>query len=148
MFWNRSSSLGSLFRDMQRMQREMDRWFANGSGPLAASTVTSFPALNLWEEDNQFFLEAELPGYEIKDIELVMHGQDQLTIKGQRQAPTLEKAVCHRQERPFGQFQRTLRLPASIDPNQIEAKLENGMLKIQLMKSESARAKKIPVMAG
>ena len=117
MFWNRSSNLGSMFRDLQRLQRDMDRWFANGATPFTATSIATFPALNMWEEGNHFFIEAELPGYDIKDIEIVMHGQDQLTIKGERKPLSLEKSVCHRQERPFGQFQRTMRLPASIDPN-------------------------------
>ena len=55
--------------------------------------------------------------------------------------------MWHRQERNFGQFTRTLTLPFAVDADKVEARLENGVLRIKLAKHESARPRKIEVKA-
>ena len=56
-----------------------------------------------------------------------------------------EKGVRHRQERGFGKFVRTLSLPFAVDANNVDARFENGVLRIKLAKHESAKARKIVV---
>jgi HSP20 family protein len=108
----------------------------------------NFPALNLWEDDDLLFIEAELPGYQLEDLEIYVVRNDQLVLKGERQAPEHAKAVCHRQERSFGTFNRTVSLPVAVDAEQVQARLENGVLKIQLAKSPLAKPKKINITAS
>ena len=65
-----------------------------------------------------------------------------------RGEPTLPaKAEWHRQERGFGSFERTFRLPVGVDANKVEARLENGVLTIQMAKRPEAKPRKIPVKA-
>jgi HSP20 family protein len=79
------------------------------------------------------------------DIEILVTGGDQLTLKGERKALDIEKAAWHRQERGFGKFVRTMQLPYQVDPEKVDARFENGVLSIRLTKHEAARARKITV---
>jgi HSP20 family protein len=99
----------------------------------------------VWEEGDNLFVEAELPGMQPADLEILINGGDQLTLKGERKPFEVEKAAWHRQERGFGKFVRTLQLPYQVDPDKVEAKFENGVLNIRLSKHEAARARKITV---
>ena len=83
----------------------------------------------------------------LADLEITVVGGNQLTVKGERRPLTPEKGVWHRQERAFGPFSRTLALPFHVDPERVEARLENGVLTVKLAKHESARPRKIVVKA-
>jgi HSP20 family protein len=126
------------------MNRMFDRWF---DIPPGASGPAGFPAVNVWEENDQVFVEAELPGQDLKSLELFVTGGNQLTLKGERKVPAPEKGLWHRQERVQGPFTRTVELPYLVDADKVEAKLENGVLLVRLAKHESARPRKINVKA-
>ena len=139
MFFNRNLMLmPELFR------RDLGDWLDNVVEGTTNRT-RGFPALNVWEESDNLFVEAELPGMQPADIEILVTGGDQLTLKGERKAVEVEKAAWHRQERGFGKFVRTLQLPYQVDPEKVEAKFENGVLNIRLSKHEAAKARKITV---
>lgn len=145
MFFTRLSMMNPVWRTLNEMQHEVNRVFDRwGHHPFG---IGEFPALNLWEEDDALHLEAELPGLELADLEIFVTGHNQLTIKGERKAPVVEKAVAHRQERPFGKFTRTLTLPFAVDENAVEARFENGVLKVRLPKHEAAKPRKIAIKA-
>jgi HSP20 family protein len=125
------------------MHRLFDRWGDRNAfgGP------SGFPALNVWEVSDDLHVEAELPGLNLKQVEVYVSGGNRLTIKGERKANLPEKGVWHRQERVYGLFNRRLTLPFPVDAETVDARLENGVLHIQLSKHESARPRKIPVKA-
>jgi HSP20 family protein len=133
---------------LQQFQGEMNRLFDRWGQGGGTAAVASFPLLNVWEESDQVFVEAELPGLDLKDLEMYVSGGNQLTIKGERKPQLPEKGAWHRQERQFGAFSRSLTLPFPVDPDKVEAKLENGVLLVRLAKHESARPRKIPVKAS
>jgi HSP20 family protein len=83
----------------------------------------------------------------LKDLEIYVTGGNQLIVKGERKPCLPEKGVWHRQERAFGAFHRSLTLPFAVDADKVEARLENGVLRLQLTKHESAKPRKIPVKA-
>jgi HSP20 family protein len=143
MLFTRFNPFGaSSWDQMQRMHYEMNRLFGN----LAADgNAAAFPAVNVREEENALHVEAELPGMNLDEVEIFVTGNNQLTLKGERKAPALTKGNYHRQERAFGKFVRTLTLPFPVDANKVEARLENGILVIQLPKHEAARPRKIAV---
>ena len=101
--------------------------------------------MNVWEEGEALVVEAELPGLALEDLDIFVTGHNQLTIKGERKAAAPDKSVQHRLERGFGQFVRTLTMPFPVDENQVEARLENGILTIHLPKHEVAKPRKIAV---
>ena len=135
-----------LWNQMRQFQGEMNRLFDRWAGP-GQSGGAEFPALNVWEEGEHVLVEAEVPGLDLKDLEIYVTGGNQLTLKGERRPPTTEKGVWHRQERAFGAFSRTLTLPFPVDADKVDARLENGVLLLRLSKHESARPRKIPVKA-
>src|SRR5262249_15589989 len=127
----------------REVNRAFERWGEDGGRLLGLAAAYS--PLNVWEDNDTVFVEAELPGLDRKDLEIYVTGGNQLTLKGQRQPPTVEKGIWHRQERNFGQFSRTVALPFAVDADKVNARFENGILLIQLAKHESAKPRKIDV---
>jgi HSP20 family protein len=144
MYWSRRNLHSpTWWNQVNQVQSEMNRLLErlgdNGQ------TGPSFPLCNLWEEGEAVHLEAELPGLSLDDLEIYVTGNNQFTLKGERKRQSPEKSVQHRQECPFGSFTRNLTLPVAVDANQVEARLENGVLKIRLGKQEQAKPRKIMV---
>lgn len=122
-----------------RLSREVDRLFEElihrpwGVGRPTKVDEWS-PQLDLYETDTAFILEADLPGVkqeevsvEVENHELVLHGKrvcEHVTTEGN----------FHRRERQEGEFTRRLRLPASVDQDQIRAEFGNGVLRVTLPK--------------
>ncbi len=146
MALSRWQPFSPVWNHLQQLQSEMnrlfDRWGDGGTAEAAA-----FPAVNVWEEGESVYVEAELPGMGTKDLEIYVTAGNQLTIKGQRRPQVPEKAVRHRQERGYGAFVRTLTLPFPVDANKVDAHFENGVLLVKLAKHESAKPRKITVKA-
>jgi HSP20 family protein len=137
---------GSVWDQLQQFQTEMNRLFdrwgtEQGTGPAG------FPAVNVWEDNEAVIVEAELPGLDLKDLEIYVTGKNQLAIKGERKPVKVEKGVWHRQERGFGSFVRVLTLPVEVNREKVEARFENGVLVVKLAKHEAARPRKITVKA-
>jgi HSP20 family protein len=145
--WHATNPLWNQLQQFQgEMNRLFDRW--GGGDREGAFGAAAFPPVNVWEDGDQVWLEAELPGLGLKDLEIYVTGGNQLTLKGQRKPAAPEKGVLHRQERAFGTFVRTLTLPFPVDPDKVEARLENGVLEVKLAKHETARPRKIEVKAA
>ena len=146
----RWQTLDPLWNQLQGFQSDMNRLFDRWNGDGGHSSLFGFggyPPMNVWEEGDEVFVEAELPGQDLKDLEIYVTAGNQLTIKGERKACSADKGVWHRQERTFGHFTRTLTLPFPVNADKVEARLENGVLKVKLAKHESARPRKIEVKA-
>jgi HSP20 family protein len=137
----------SLWNQVHQFQNEMNRFFDRWSHSRSWSSLGAFPAVNVWEEDDKVLVEAELPGLDLKDLEIFVTGGRQLTIKGERKPFAPQKGVWHRQERSYGSFIRSLTLPIAVDAEKVEARFENGVLKVTLAKHESAKPRKIAVKA-
>ncbi len=106
------------------------------------------PMLDVSQSDTGITVRAEVPGVDPKDIDITVTG-DRLTIAGEKKE-TVEKKdedVCQRESR-YGAFSRTLQLPTSVDPQQVTAEYANGVLTVQLKKTPTAAAKKIPVKSA
>jgi HSP20 family protein len=131
---------------MQQLQTEMNRLFDHwGDGGRGRWFATSYPAVNVWEDAENVFVEAELPGLDPKDLEIHVTGGNQLTLKGERKESVPEKGVVHRQERGFGSFVRVVTLPFQVNADKVDAHFENGVLLIKLPKHEAAKPRKINV---
>jgi HSP20 family protein len=136
-------------RQLRRIQRAINRLFGPWGieFPEWPAPATSYPPVNLWEDDDFVYAEAELPGLKLADLEISVTADNQLTLKGTRDPAAPEKVEWHRQERGFGRFERTIELPVSVDTGKVEARLENGVLTIKMAKSPGAKPRKIPVKA-
>jgi len=143
--WN---PLWEMQSEMNRLRNEMDRMFGRFNG--GASQVlspTEYPAVNLWEDDDNLFVEAELPGMNMEDLEIFVTGGNQLTISGERKEPASDGTSWHRRERGYGKFTRLIELPAPVDEGRVEASFKLGVLTIKLPKHEQAKPRRITVSA-
>ncbi len=129
--------------EMNRLSREMDRLFSRG-GMGRSTNVGTFPALNVWHDDDHYYVEAELAGFRLDDIEIYVIG-NQVTLKGERKQPEHNEGTWHRQERSYGRFGRAFELPGDIDSENVTAEFKNGVLTIQLPKSDAAKPRRIVV---
>jgi HSP20 family protein len=147
--WEPFGGLRHEMRQMRRFQRAMDRLFGRWGIDLSEwpALAVSYPPVNLWEDEDFVYAEAELPGLKLPDLEITVTADNQLTLKGKREPAAPEKVEWHRQERGFGTFERTIALPVRVDAGKVEARLENGVLTIKMAKSSAAKPKKIPVKA-
>src|SRR5260370_3069418 len=145
MTQSRWEPFGSMWKEMNRLQREMNQLFGAYGDGWPAFAAVSFPAFNIWQDESSVYAEAELPGLELNDLEIYVTGGNQLTIKGERKQPQLEKGTWHRQERGFGSFARVVELPFDVNPDRVDARLVNGVLTITMAKNEAAKPRKIVV---
>ena len=147
MLMSRWSTFPDLLGDMDRFRSEMNQLFGrygleDGGWPALAY---SYPPVNVWEDDDHVYAEAELPGMQLDHLEIYVTEGNQLTIQGERPAFEAGKGVWHRQERGHGTFVRVLTLPFEVNREKVEARLENGVLMVRLPKHEGAKPRKIAV---
>ena len=133
--------------DLSRLQEQMNRTFSR-LGAHERAAAPAYPSLNLWQDGDYVYVESELPGLKLGDLEIVVTGGNQLSIKGQREAALPGSAVWHRQERGYGQFSRLVQLPIDVDADHVAATLKNGVLTIKLPKHAEAKPRKIAVTGG
>jgi HSP20 family protein len=144
--------LSRIYNDydaMTRLQGQMNQLLEHVFEDLPTDRPFSraFPGVNLWEEGDTAYLEAELPGLSMSDLEMYVVGKT-LTLSGERKISPPENAAYHRRERTAGKFERTLTLPWDIDAAKVEAKLQDGVLTVKLPKAESAKPRKIVVQGA
>ena len=134
----------NLWREMDQLQREMKRLFEMYS-PVGTRTAPSYPAVNIWSNEDGLLITAEVPGVKAEDIDINVVGQI-LTLNGERKPEKLEEgAQYHRQERGYGKFSRVVELPYPINVGKVEAIFKNGVLTITLPRAEEDKPKKIKV---
>jgi HSP20 family protein len=107
-------------------------------------TGRGFPAVNVWEDENNLFVEAEVPGLKAEDLDVTVVG-DELTIKGERTEDGPAEGAFHRRERGVGSFTRIVRLTSEVDADRVQASLAEGVLLLTLPKAETAKPRKIKV---
>ena len=141
------------------LHREMNRLFDDAlRGGLAPSGAQGqggqggpllAPHMDVTETDKEVRLQAELPGVSEKDIEVSLH-DDVLTIRAEKkQDRREERQGVHISERAYGTFQRSLRLPFQVNPDQVQAGFENGVLTVTLPKTQpQERSRRIQVQGG
>ena len=141
--------LPTFWTHLNRLHGEVDRLLDRFGfeGPRSLPLSPSFPPVNVWEDADAFFVEAELPGLKQEDLHVAVTHRTQVTIQGERKSDEALQGTWHRRERGFGRFQRSFTLPAAIDADKVEARLENGVLKLTLPKAEEAKPRRIAVKA-
>ncbi|MEO5359427.1 MAG: Hsp20/alpha crystallin family protein [Nitrospirota bacterium] len=129
----------ALQNRLRQMQDEMQR-LVSGERP-----APEYPAINLWTNEEEVLLTAELPGVNTEDIDITVVGKT-LTLKGARKAEeTGENDCCHRRECRYGNFARVIELPYEIEGDKVSAKFDNGILTVTLPRAEADKPKKITI---
>ncbi len=144
--------LNSVFHDVNR---GLDRLLETGiptainRGRDLFNSVVQQPSLDVYETDDSFIVEVELPGLDPQAI-TVTSTDNVLTIRGERkQTDPVEDDGYHRREMAYGTFQRTVALPAYVVADEASAAFRNGVLKVRFPKTETGRRRReIPVQAS
>ncbi len=124
---------------------EFDRFF---SRPFSADVTSAWtPEVDVREAKDELVLSAELPGLETKDVSVSVENSV-LTIGGEKRQEfetTNDEGQVHIAERHYGRFERSFRLPQTVDAEKIDAKFKDGVLTVALPKVEAAKPRKIEV---
>ncbi len=137
----------TIWREMDQLQREMSR-LMDPSYETRSFSPLSYPAVNIWTNEDDLIVSAELPGIKADDIDLNITA-DSLVLSGERKPAEVGEGIrYHRQERSFGRFNRSIQLPFMVDPGKAKAVFKNGILEISLVRAEADKPKKIAVKAG
>lgn len=131
---------------MDLVQREFDRMFNRFGGELGSEALGAYP-VDISEDQDKIYVEAELPGFMKEDVDVTLESGI-LTItaerKTEKQEPEkAERTQRHLQERRFTRVQRSFTLPTSVDEGNVEASLSDGVLHITLHKREEVKPRKI-----
>lgn len=138
--WFRNE-LRNFFRDVSRPTR--------GRRPRIRDSQTrtagTFPAVNIYDDGEGFRIRAELPGLDSGDLEINAKAE-QLEIRGERSIdPPESGANWHRRERDGGTFRRVVNLPQPIDPDDVVARLDLGVLDIFAPRAEQHQPRQIEI---
>jgi HSP20 family protein len=129
----------------ESVQREVDQMFEHffGNGGHAAAYYA--PA-SLWEEENCWKVEVDLPGVKQEDVDLTVE-KNSLRITAERKGPSDERKFWH-QERAYGRIDRLITLPETVDADGIAAELKDGVLSLTLNKRPESQPRKIQVKSN
>jgi HSP20 family protein len=147
--WEPFRELSTLQDRMNSMMNRVFRESYNPEVPDESLTTTSFaPPVDIYEDEHNITLKLEVPGIEEEDIDVSV-GNSTLTVHGERKIEKEEKEENFRRvERQYGSFTRSFTLPSSVDPGQVIAHYDKGVLKIKLAKKAEAKPKQIKVNVG
>ena len=144
--WDPFGGYPTLQDQVNRLLRESYRPPAD---PEEALTTTGFaPPVDIYEDEHNITLKLEVPGIDEKDIDVRIENNT-LTVHGERKLEKEEKEENFRRvERQYGSFTRSFMLPSTVDPGQVSAHYDRGVLKINLAKKAEAKPKQIKVNIG
>jgi HSP20 family protein len=137
-----SVTLGQLANTRDELDRVFETSFGSFFRPLGSFNRWN-PAVDVYQDKEQFTVYAELPGLKKEEIEISLNG-DTLTIRGERKHEA-NGNQDFRTGRYFGKFQRSLTLPVSVNSEKVNATYKDGILKVVLPKTEEAKPRQIPV---
>lgn len=130
---------------MTRWAGDVWDWFDNLFEFGRPTTSELVPATDIEETEDAYVIRAELPGVDIKDVDVTLRN-DLLTIRGEkREEQERKEGGVYRTERRYGAFHRELRLPGSVDADKIAASCHNGVLTVTVPKTETAKPRRIEI---
>ena len=137
---------------MDVLDREFNRMLNRFWGSAEVPATLAPYAVDVHEDGDRFYVEAEMPGFRKEDIEVTLE-EGVLTIRGERKEKMEEKKevgekqALHR-ERRWSRFERSFTLPTAVNENSVKASLEDGVLRVTLDKREEVKPRKISITAG
>ena len=146
--WEPLRQFSTMQDRMNRLNRLFRESYSPGD-PEEALTTTSFaPPVDIYEDEHTITLKMEVPGIDEKDIDVRIENNT-LTVHGERKIEKeVEEENFRRIERQYGSFTRSFTLPSSVDPGQVSANYDKGVLRIALAKKAEAKPKQIKVNVG
>lgn len=136
------------FVPLDSMHREFDQMlnrFFGGRAENNGYSLTPY-GVDIWEDADHIYVEAELPGFQKEDVDITMENST-LTIAAERKAESKQENQGDwlLNERRYARFLRSFTLPPTVDEGSVQAKLQDGVLKITLNKREETKPRKVQV---
>ena len=138
------------FRELEEVSNRLNRIFGQSlarseSGQNMLAVADWAPSVDISETDSEYLIKGEIPGVRKEDVKVTIQ-DGMLTIQGERKQEKEEKGKkFHRVERYYGSFTRSFTLPESVDEAKIKANFKDGMLNLQVPKTEKSKPKAIEV---
>ncbi|MDR1908651.1 MAG: Hsp20/alpha crystallin family protein [Spirochaetaceae bacterium] len=134
----------TIEKALEDFDRYIDSFF--GESPLSPARRTGYmPAVDIREKENAWDIEAELPGFEEKNISVQVEG-GLLSIEAKMEEEVKENEAAYlMRERRKSSFSRTFKLPENADPEAVTAKYKNGVLSLTIQKRPEAQKKLIRI---
>ena len=115
--------------------------------PVGTNGISTVPAIDLYQTDEEVVVKAALPGLKADDVQITVTN-DLLTLRGEFKWENGHKnATYHIREQRYGSFERSVSLPVDVQTNMAKADFQNGILTITLPKAESVKPKTISIKA-
>ena len=141
--WNPWKEMGSLREHMNWLLS--DSLFRSDRREDDVAMGLWHPSVDMFEKDDKVVIKAELPGLEKKDLSVEINN-GVLTLKGERKYDNeVKEENFFRREMSYGKFIRSFTLPAEVDADKIKAEFQNGLLTVEVPKSEAHKPKQIKV---
>ncbi len=134
-------------RSIFSLKSDMDRLFEDffGSGTETERLADIIPATDVFENENEFIVKAEVPGMKKDDIKITFEN-NYLTISGEKKSgKEVKEENYHQLERSYGKFMRRIGIPSGVMLDKINAEYEDGVLSIHIPKAEEAKPKQIDI---
>jgi HSP20 family protein len=136
------------FRDFDELSERLNRLLAPARGAAEENGgifADWAPAMDVEETDKEYLLKADLPAVKTEDVKISID-DGVLALEGERKQEKEEKGKkFHRIERSYGKFVRRLAVPSDVDQQKVSAEFKEGVLKVHLPKSASAKPRTIDV---
>ena len=141
--WNPRRELFGLHNSINRMFN--DFFSPTVRSDEAVSIWGWNPVVDIYENEENIVIKAELPGVDKNDIVVDVKGRV-LTLKGERSTDNaMKEDNYYRQERSYGKFERAFALPVEVDPDKIKADFKDGVLKIDIPKTEENKPRQVTI---
>jgi HSP20 family protein len=146
--WESLREVAAMQDRMNRMNRLIRGSYSSEGPEEALTTTTLAPPVDIYEDEHNIILKIEVPGIDEKDIDVRIQNNT-LTVHDERKIKKEEKEENFRRvERQYGSFTRSFTLPSSVDPGQVSARCDKGVLNINLAKKAEAKPTQIKVNVG
>lgn len=119
-------------------------------GRMAGTDLLRTPDADVLESKDDIRVMIELPGLRPEDVDITLEN-NVLTVSGEKREEQRQESVDHRwhlSERRYGRFDRSFVLPREVDPERIDARIDNGVLRVTIPKSEKAKPRHIEIHVG
>ena len=142
----RFNPMRDMFGFRNRMNHLFDDFFCPVTKDDENLSVWNWkPVVDVYDNDDNIVIKAELPGVEKENIVIDVKGRF-LTLKGERSSENnIEEDRYHRRERTYGKFERVFTLPAEVDSEKITADYKDGILTIDIPKPEEKKTRQITI---
>jgi HSP20 family protein len=130
---------------INRLEGLFDRLFDDTAFGFGAPMAEAVVPISLWHDDDHIYVEADLPGMKDEHVDVTVH-KGVLFIRGERKPEEGRQYLYN--GRPWGRFERAVRLPDEVDAGAVQAELTNGVLRLTMPKSAAAKPRKITLRSS